>query len=545
MFNEYFQPPPSAVSITISAATLPIQDTTGASSTTIDQDAPSPSTSPNNETTNSLIHSKNVEQPNNEEDAEFDSVTFTNPFAPPVTSSAKSSSRIMDVKMTFLNGIFKEEVYVNQPEGFVDQEHLNHVFKLKKALYGLKPAPHACPKGIFINQSKYALEMLKKYGLEQCDAVEIRMVDMSKLDEDPNGNPIDPTRYRGMVGSLMYLIASRPDLVFAVCMCARYQATYQKALNYVFEMAQQPMRSEEELCPTNLRFPPNKSNKLKYVAKGERMLTFGIPIPEAMMSSEIKESQAYMNYVTKYPKGQATPKDVMGKGLMRKGDIPTPKRKKNVVPRRKRSINGDDNVLSDPDSVLDSSSSDTDDKTESERDSDHDESDNDSEHGDESDKSTSDDESTESDESDKEFDNADDQKEDFVIKPHDKELENHRNHFQPQMSELLNEPSYTEATTTTVSPILETIHETQEQDNSTSPATPPTKTKKKRAKTRQMQLRRRMIGRKQSCRGCLILSKRIMLKSLKNRFKQMFSKKSRINCQSSFQKLSPTKSNQD
>ncbi|GKD77134.1 hypothetical protein Tco_1339755 [Tanacetum coccineum] len=80
------------------------------------------------------------------------------------------------------------------------------------------------PRGIFINQSKYALEMLKKYGLDQCDPVDIPMVERLKLDEDPNGTLVDPTRYRGMVGSLMYLTASRPDLVFAVCMCARYQA---------------------------------------------------------------------------------------------------------------------------------------------------------------------------------------------------------------------------------------------------------------------------------------------------------------------------------
>ncbi|GKA12591.1 retrovirus-related pol polyprotein from transposon TNT 1-94 [Tanacetum coccineum] len=82
----------------------------------------------------------------------------------------------MDVKTVFMNGILKEEVYVSQPEGFVNQDHLNHVFKLKKSLFGLKQAPRACPRGIFINQSKYALEMLKKYGLQQCDAVDIPMV---------------------------------------------------------------------------------------------------------------------------------------------------------------------------------------------------------------------------------------------------------------------------------------------------------------------------------------------------------------------------------
>ncbi|GJX24664.1 hypothetical protein Tco_0230960 [Tanacetum coccineum] len=52
----------------------------------------------------------------------------------------------------------------------------------------------------------------------------IPMVEKSKLDEDPQGKVVDPTHYRGMVDTLMYLIASRPDLTFDVCMCARYQA---------------------------------------------------------------------------------------------------------------------------------------------------------------------------------------------------------------------------------------------------------------------------------------------------------------------------------
>ncbi|GKB72384.1 retrovirus-related pol polyprotein from transposon TNT 1-94 [Tanacetum coccineum] len=80
------------------------------------------------------------------------------------------------------------------------------------------------PRGIFINQSKYALESLKKYGMESSDPVDTPMVEKSKLDEDPQGKAVDPTHYRGMVGTLMYLTASRPDLTFAVCMCARYQA---------------------------------------------------------------------------------------------------------------------------------------------------------------------------------------------------------------------------------------------------------------------------------------------------------------------------------
>ncbi|GKC83814.1 hypothetical protein Tco_1139531, partial [Tanacetum coccineum] len=79
-------------------------------------------------------------------------------------------------------------------------------------------------RGIFLNQSKYALESLKKYGMESSDPIDTPMVEKSKLDEDTQGKVVDPTHYRGMIGNLMYLTASRPDLTFTVCMCARYQA---------------------------------------------------------------------------------------------------------------------------------------------------------------------------------------------------------------------------------------------------------------------------------------------------------------------------------
>ncbi|GJV91453.1 integrase, catalytic region, zinc finger, CCHC-type containing protein [Tanacetum coccineum] len=65
------------------------------------------------------------------------------------------------------------------------------------------------------------LKILKKFGMDSCDPVDTPMVDRLKLDVDPLGIPVDQTRFRSMIGSLMYLTASRPDLVFAVCMCAR------------------------------------------------------------------------------------------------------------------------------------------------------------------------------------------------------------------------------------------------------------------------------------------------------------------------------------
>nr|GFA49247.1 retrovirus-related Pol polyprotein from transposon TNT 1-94 [Tanacetum cinerariifolium] len=84
---------------------------------------------------------------------------------------------------------------------------------------GLQASPS--PGGIFINQSKLALEILKNFGTDSCDPIDTPMMDRLKLDEDPLGIPVDQTRFRSMVGSLMYLTASRPDLVFDVCMCAR------------------------------------------------------------------------------------------------------------------------------------------------------------------------------------------------------------------------------------------------------------------------------------------------------------------------------------
>nr|GEZ00281.1 hypothetical protein [Tanacetum cinerariifolium] len=210
----------------------------------------------------------------------------------------------MDVKTAFLHGSLKEEVYVCQPEGFIDADHLSHVYKLKKALYGLKQAPRAwydellkfllqnhffkgtidptlfirrfqdeilvvqiyvddiifgsthpryiqlfsglmksrfemsmmgeitfflglqvnqSPCGIFINQSKYVLEILNKYRIESCDPVGTPMEIKDKIDLDQNGTPVDAMKYRCMISALMYLTSSRPDIVHATCLCARYQ----------------------------------------------------------------------------------------------------------------------------------------------------------------------------------------------------------------------------------------------------------------------------------------------------------------------------------
>nr|GEZ44201.1 retrovirus-related Pol polyprotein from transposon TNT 1-94 [Tanacetum cinerariifolium] len=80
------------------------------------------------------------------------------------------------------------------------------------------------PCGIFINQSKYVLEILKKYGMESCDPVGTPMEIKDKLDLDQNGTLVDAMKYRSMIGALMYLTSSRPDILHATCLWAQYQA---------------------------------------------------------------------------------------------------------------------------------------------------------------------------------------------------------------------------------------------------------------------------------------------------------------------------------
>ncbi|KAJ9566852.1 hypothetical protein OSB04_002818 [Centaurea solstitialis] len=79
-------------------------------------------------------------------------------------------------------------------------------------------------KGIFINQGKYVHEMLKKFDLTSCTPMKTPMAPPLTLDKDSKGKSVDVTLYRGMIGSLLYLTASRPDIMYSTCLCARYQA---------------------------------------------------------------------------------------------------------------------------------------------------------------------------------------------------------------------------------------------------------------------------------------------------------------------------------
>nr|GEY46044.1 hypothetical protein [Tanacetum cinerariifolium] len=164
----------------------------------------------------------------------------------------------MDVKSAFFYGTIEEEVYVCQPPGFEDPDYPDKVYKVVKVLYGLHQDPRAWyetlanyllengfqrgmidqtlfvkkqkgiqvkqkPDGIFISQDKYVAEILRKFGLTD-GKLASTPIDIEKpLLKDPDGEDVNVHTYRSMICSLMYLTSSRPDIMFVVCACARFQ----------------------------------------------------------------------------------------------------------------------------------------------------------------------------------------------------------------------------------------------------------------------------------------------------------------------------------
>ncbi|GJX29620.1 retrovirus-related pol polyprotein from transposon TNT 1-94 [Tanacetum coccineum] len=175
----------------------------------------------------------------------------------------------MDVKSAFMNCLVNEEVYVAQPPGFIDFKKSDHVYKLKKALYGLKQAPKAWYDRLkeFLIKHEYKMgmvdnilftkkkssnliivqiyvddiifystcqDMCDEFSKIMHDEFEMSMIEDSKLMKTPMSSDtkltkdeecdsVDSNKYQGMIGSLLYLTASRPNIMFSVCLCARFQ----------------------------------------------------------------------------------------------------------------------------------------------------------------------------------------------------------------------------------------------------------------------------------------------------------------------------------
>ncbi|GKF17212.1 uncharacterized mitochondrial protein-like protein [Tanacetum coccineum] len=141
----------------------------------------------------------------------------------------------MDVKSAFLYGKIEEEVHVCQPGGFKDSNFPDRVYKVKKALYGLhlepgiKPCQHICWT-MGLKEGK----LTRPYSSEGT--------------KDENSEEVDVHMYRSMIGSLMYLTSSRPDIMFALCACARYQVNPKVSHLHAVKRIFRYLKSQPKLC---------------------------------------------------------------------------------------------------------------------------------------------------------------------------------------------------------------------------------------------------------------------------------------------------------
>nr|GEU58502.1 retrovirus-related Pol polyprotein from transposon TNT 1-94 [Tanacetum cinerariifolium] len=155
----------------------------------------------------------------------------------------------MDVKSAFLYDTIEKEVYVSQPPGFIDPQFLNKVYKVEKALSGLHQAPRAWYEiyFTFLLQIGYKRGKIDKSSFIKKDKDDIMLVQVyvddiifrstkkslcstpietqKPLVKDEEAADVDVHLYRSMIRSLMYLTASRPEIMFAVCACSRFQVT--------------------------------------------------------------------------------------------------------------------------------------------------------------------------------------------------------------------------------------------------------------------------------------------------------------------------------
>ncbi|CAM8882564.1 unnamed protein product [Rhodiola kirilowii] len=115
--------------------------------------------------------------------------------------------------------------------------------------------------GTRIHQQKYVKEILKKFGMESAKTCATPMSPNDTLTKDESSTQVDPTLYRGMIGSLLYLTASRPDILFSVCLCAKFQADPRETHVKAVKRTLRYLKGTDDLC---LLYP--KGGDLRLVA---------------------------------------------------------------------------------------------------------------------------------------------------------------------------------------------------------------------------------------------------------------------------------------
>ena len=115
--------------------------------------------------------------------------------------------------------------------------------------------------GIFMSQGKYIKDMLKKFGMNEAKAISTPMGTNGNLDSDASGNMVDQKLYWSMIGSLLYVTASRSDVIFSVCMCAKFQAS--------------PRESHLKVTNKILRYLKHTQNVSLWYSKGAKFELVG------------------------------------------------------------------------------------------------------------------------------------------------------------------------------------------------------------------------------------------------------------------------------
>ncbi|GKB77010.1 putative ribonuclease H-like domain-containing protein [Tanacetum coccineum] len=163
----------------------------------------------------------------------------------------------------FLYGKIEEEVYVCQPLGFEDPEFPDRVYKMSSMgeltfFLGLQVTQK--DDGIFISQYKYVDEILKKFGFSTVKTASTPMETSKPLMKDENVKDVDVHLYRLMIGSLMYLTSSRPDIMFDVCAGARFQVTPKVSHLYAMKRIFRYLKGQHKL---GLWYPKDSPFDLK------------------------------------------------------------------------------------------------------------------------------------------------------------------------------------------------------------------------------------------------------------------------------------------